>query len=148
MQARRGGFTLVEMVFVLMISGIIMGVGVRETPRLWNQRAVTNARDAVVSTSHVARAEAMRGGEPVFVWIRPSAGIIRVGTTPTELIDSVVMADYQVTMAGNDLNLCYTARGYAMPGCTSVTKTEAIEFSRGAQTTGLTVLPLGQMWRD
>lgn len=148
MLARRSGFTLVEMVFVLMISGIVMGIGVRESPQLLNRRAVTSARDAVIASSYTARAEAMRSGRAVFVWIRPDAGVVRIGRSPSELLDSVVMSDYRVTMDGNDLNLCYTARGYAMQGCSNVTSTEEIRFRRGSQHRDMLVLPLGQMWRE
>lgn len=148
MEALRSGFTMIEMIFVLMISALIISIGIRETPRLYNQRAVANARDAVASTSYVARAEAMRDGRAIFVWIRPGNGVVRVGRSTVELLDSVLMSDYQVTMTGNDLTLCYTARGYAMPGCTSVAATEEIDFTRGAQTATLRVLPLGQMWRN
>lgn len=148
MLARRSGFTLVEMVFVLMISGIVMGIGVRETPQLWDRRSVTSARDAVLATSYTARAEAMRSGRAVYVWIRPDAGVVRVGRSPSELLDSVLMSDYRVTMDGDDLTLCYTARGYAMPACSDVTTTEEISFRRGSQRRDMLVLPLGQMWRE
>lgn len=148
MESRRSGFTLIEMLLVVMISSLILGVGVQEVPRLWNQQAVGNARDAVVATSHQARAEAMRSGRPVHVWIRPSAGVVRLGRSTTELLDSVVMSDFEVSMTGSDVDLCYTARGYAMPGCTTLTKSEAFEFARGGRTASLVVLPLGQMWRD
>lgn len=148
MVARRSGFTLIEMIFVLMISGIIMGIGVRETPRFFNQRAVVNARNAVAATAHTARAEAMRSGRPIYLWILPDAGVVRIGRSTSELVDSVLMTDYGVTMSGNDLTLCYTARGYASPACTSVTATEEIRFRRRGEHLDLLVLPLGQMWRE
>lgn len=148
METVRTGFTLIEMLFVVMLSSIIVGIGVREIPRALNQQAVGSARDAVAATSQMARAEAMRGGRAVFVWVQPGSGRIDVGTSPSELLDSVLMSDYHVTMTGNDLTLCYTSRGYAMPGCTTVTTTEDLSFTRGGHTATLAVLPLGQMWRQ
>lgn len=148
MVGRRGGFTLIEMLIVIVISGLIIGVGMRESPPLFNERAVGSASDAVLATSYRARSEAISAGRPMYVWILPNEGIVRMGTSPTELLDSVVMSDHNVTMTGNDLELCYTARGYAMPGCTTVTSPEEISFTRGDRSKSLTVLPLGQIWRD
>lgn len=148
MESRRSGFTMIEMLLVVMISSLIMGVGIQELPRLLNPQVVGSARDAVAATSHRARSEAMRSGRPVHVWIRPGEGVVRMGRSTTELLDSVVMSDFEVSMTGSDVDLCYTARGYAMPGCTTVTTSEEFTFTRGGHTATLMVLPLGQMWRD
>lgn len=149
MLVRRGGFTLIELILVLVIGALLMSVGVRESAGLWNGQAVDNAAGAVVGVAQDARSEAVRAGAPVYVWIRPSDGVVRTGRSTTDLMDSVVMSDYRVTMTGNNLDLCYTARGYAMPGCTTVDETpEQIEFTRADRAAVLTVLPLGQMWRD
>ncbi len=148
MESRRSGFTLTEMLLVVLISAVVLAVGMQEIPRLLDPQAVGSARDAVASTSHRARAEAMRSGRPVYVWIRPGEGVVRLGRSTTELLDSVVMSDFKVSMTGSSVDLCYTARGYAMPGCTTVTASEEFTFTRHGHTATLTVLPLGQMWGD
>lgn len=149
MLVRRGGFTLIELLLVLVMSALVMAIGVRETSGLWHGQAVESAAGAVAAVSLNARSEAVREGVPVYVWIRPAAGMVRMGRSTTDLMDSVVMSDYHVTMTGNDVDLCYTARGYAMPGCTTVGPSpEEIAFTRADHAAVLTVLPLGQMWRD
>lgn len=149
MLVRRSGFTLIELLLVLVMSALLMAIGMRESQWLWNEQAVDSAAGAVAAVSHNARSEAMREGVPVYVWIRPTDGVVRMGRSATDVLDSVVMSDYHVTMTGRDLDLCYTARGYAMSACTTVGPApEEIAFTRADRETVLTVLPLGQMWRD
>lgn len=136
---------MVELLFVLLLAGVILAVGSRETGRLSNQWAATSARDAVVTTALVARSSAMERGRPVYLWVRPDSGWVRVGVAMDTLFQEVRMSEYSVTMLGNDLDLCYTPRGYAAAGCSSVSSAVRLGFRRGGQTEELVVMPLGQM---
>lgn len=148
MPGRRSGFTLIEMLLVLVISSLLISIGMRESPKLWNKRAVDGAADAVSSIAYKARSEAIIGGQPIFVWVLPDDGIVQMGRSTSDLLETVAMSDHHVTMSGDELQLCYTARGYAMPGCTNFTSPKEIAFTRGDRTRVITVMPLGQMWRD
>lgn len=143
----RPGFTLIEMAFVLMIGAIIMGVGSREYSQLANERAVGNARDALILTAYRARSEAMRSGSIVHMRVRPDSGLVRVSTASGQLLHTLDAAAYGTTMVGGPMSVCYTARGYALPGCTSFTDGRAVGFARGADTAAVVVLPLGQVRR-
>lgn len=145
MHVHQKGVTIVELIFVLLMASLLLSIAVRETSGLGNQRAVGNARDAVLMTPHRARAEAMRTGQPVYIWIRPDAGDVDVGTA-SDTVQSLRMSDYGVAMEGDTITLCYTSRGYALPGCTTIASTAELVFTRGGSSTGLMVLPLGQMW--
>ena len=138
---------MVELMFVLVIGGMVVGIVARESGQLSDQRAVANARDAVMTTAMIARSEAMHRGRPVFVRVRPTLGIVQVGITSDTILQTVRMADYGVTMEGDHNWVCYTSRGYATPGCTSVRSPEKLVFRRGGETSALAIMPLGQMWR-
>lgn len=138
---------MVELLFVVLISGLVLAVGSREVGQLTDRRAAANARDAVLTTALVARSAAMEMGRPVYVWVRPDSGWVRVGVTSDTLVQEVRMTDYSVAMLGRDMDMCFTSRGYTSPGCTNVTSPQRLGFRRNAQIEGLVVMPLGQMRR-
>ena len=147
MNAQRNGMTMAELLFVILIGSLVLAVGTRETGRLTNQRAAAAARNAVVTTALVARSTAMERGRPVYLWVRPDSGWVRVGVAADTVVQEVRMSEYGVTMIGNDLDLCYTSRGYAAAGCTTVSSPERVRFRRGGKTEDMVVMPLGQMRR-
>lgn len=147
MTSMRAGVTMMELLLVLLLSGMAMGVAVRESAQITDQRAVSSARDAVLTTAMIARSEAMQRGRPVFVRVRPDVGLVQVGITADTILQTVRMSDYGVTMVGDHNWVCYTSRGYAMPGCTSIQSVTDVSFRRGSETAGLAILPLGQMRR-
>lgn len=147
MNAHRQGFTVVELMFVIFIVGMIMAIAVRESGGITDRMAVTNARDAVMTTALIARSQAMEQGRPVYLWVRPDSGWVGVGVDTDTLVQTVRTGDSGVEMVGNDMDLCYTSKGYAEPGCTTISSAESLNFQRGSQSTQLVVMPLGQMRR-
>lgn len=143
----RHGFTLVEVVFVLMIGGIIMSVGTREYARLSSQLAVGNARDAMIQTAARARSEAMQSGSLIYLQIRPDDGLVEVETSAGDVLYTLDAADYGAELSGDELSVCYTSRGYALPGCTTVSTVETLHFFRGPDSAAVVVMPLGQVRR-
>ena len=146
MMSRRSGFTLAEMLFVVIIGGMVLAMGTREYTSLGHQRATSNAGNALVHTANRARSEAMRTGEVVYMWVRPDLGLVSVGTT-LDTIHTLDAGDYEAAMIGNSFRICYAARGYALPGCTNVATTQLVGFVRGMDTAWVQVLPLGQARR-
>lgn len=145
--AKRHGFTLIEMVFVLMIGGILMGVGSREYARLSSDLAVGNARDAMILAGSRARSEAMRSGTLTYLRVRPDVGLVEIENSGGDVLHTLDAAEYGASIAGAALSVCYTARGYALPGCTSFSDVRTVAFFRGPDTASAVVLPLGQVRR-
>lgn len=141
------GFTLVEVVFVLMIGGILMGVGTREYARLSSQMAVGNARDAMIQTASRARGEAMRSGSLIYMHVRPDEGTVAVETAGGQVLHTLDAAEFGAQLAGEEISVCYTSRGYALPGCTTVAGVETVHFFRGADSAAVVVMALGQVRR-
>ncbi|MDX1674445.1 MAG: GspH/FimT family pseudopilin [Longimicrobiales bacterium] len=147
MNARRQGMTAVELMFVLFISAMIVAIATRESSTITDRMAVANARNAVMTTALIARSQAMQQGRPMYLWVRPDSGWVRVGVASDTLVQRVRMSDYNVEMVGNDMDFCYSSKGYAEAGCTSITSPASLGFVRGSQTARIVVMPLGQMWR-
>ena len=143
----QNGFTLIEMIFVLMIGALIISVGSREYTRVSGQRAVSNARDAMILTAYRARSEAMRSGHVVYLRVQPAAGTAEVVTPGDSVLHSLDAADYGAAMAGENMTLCYTARGYAMPGCSTLPTARTLGFYRNGDTASVEVTALGQVRR-
>jgi len=144
----RSGFTIIELIFVLMLSGIVMAVGVQQYNRVANQRAVGNARDALILTSLRARSEAVRSGQLVHMRVRPDLGLVRVETSDGRVLHTLRSADYRTQMVGSQLSVCYSSRGYALSGCTAGLGAErGVGFVRGRDTAAVSILPLGQVRR-
>ena len=78
MRSRRSGFTLLEMLLVVLIGGVILTMGTRQYSGISNRRAVINAANAMVLTANRARSEAMRSGRLVYLQVRPDSGLARV----------------------------------------------------------------------
>lgn len=145
--AQRAGFTLIEMVLVVMIGGMLVGIAAPAYGRIASERAVGNARDAMIHTAYRARSEAMRSGKLVHLKVRPNDGVVWVVDGSGGVLHSLAMADYHAEMVGVSMDICYTARGYALPGCTTVTTGATLAFARGNATATAVVLPLGQVRR-
>lgn len=147
MTIRRNGFSMLEMLLVLVIGGVILAVGTRQYSQISNSRAVGNAANAMVSIANRARSEAMRGGKVVYLRAYMGNDRVEVETATDSLLHEQDMGDDGVEMTGSDISICYAARGYALPGCTGVTSTVTLHFVRGVDTASVQVLPLGQIRR-
>ncbi|MEJ2504064.1 MAG: type II secretion system protein [Gemmatimonadota bacterium] len=141
----RQGFTLLELVIVLMVGSMILGVVTREVVHVGNQRAVANVRDEAIRVAYEARSEAQRSGRVVYMRVLPDSNLVRVETSTGEVLRELDSEDFRTDMVGRSASVCYTARGYALPGCTTVQGSHAVEFTRGGEESAVVILPLGQV---
>jgi prepilin-type N-terminal cleavage/methylation domain-containing protein len=144
----RDGFTILELVIVLMIGAMTMGVVSQQYGRTQGRRAVANARDAMILTASQARAEAMRSGQLVYLRVRPDLGVVRVATSSGEVLHTLRAAEFDARMVGSTVSMCYTSRGFALPGCTTFTGKTQLGFVRGIDTASVEILSLGQVRRE
>jgi prepilin-type N-terminal cleavage/methylation domain-containing protein len=147
MRSRRSGFTLLEMLLVVLIGGVILTMGTRQYSGISNRRAVINAANAMVLTANRARSEAMRSGRLVYLQVRPDSGLARVEGSTGTVVHTLDMETYGGDMVGSGFTICYAARGYALPGCTNITANRSLRFVRGTDTTTVVAMPLGQVRR-
>jgi hypothetical protein len=106
---------------------------------------VAGARDAAIRVAYDARAEALRSGRVVYMFVLPDSNLMRVETSTGQVLQELDSEDFEADMVGRSASVCYTARGYALPGCTTVSSGHPVGFTRGGDSSAVVILPLGQV---
>ncbi len=132
----RPGFTVVELVIVLMVAGILGTVTVAQISTYTSRRAATDARDAFIAAAAQARAAAIRMGEDVEMRVDPVNDRVLVlrrrdGSTVIEPLD-LNAGPLRGTILGREIiRACYTSRGFMLPSCGgtgNATVGQAVDF--------------------
>ena len=154
----RGGYTLVELLIVILIGAALLMMAIPNFARVTAGQNARNARDAVVWMSARARSRAIERGEVTLLEIDPGserAWIVRRNTGTALASDTLERADFanersvQVSTAANTkITLCYNARGYAF-SCTGTSPNANVEvnFAHAGKTAVARIKPLGQVER-
>ena len=152
----RGGYTIVELLLVIVIGAILATMTVPSFTRLASGQNARNARDAVVWMAARARSRAIERGEVIKLeinigderaWIvRRNAGTALASDT-LEKIDFENEQDVQVTAPAR-ITLCYNPRGYAFR-CSTDSPAAAVNvtFTHAGKSAVARVRPLGQVDR-
>lgn len=140
------GFTLVELMFVLLIAAVLLTMGAKQFGRIQVRRRVANARDALVYMAVRAQSAAMKRGDLVRIEIQPASSAAQI-VTPSDSVLERVRFDSQfgVRMAGTAITACYSSRGFALPSCTTDGLPKRISFVASSDTASAVILPLGQV---
>jgi prepilin-type N-terminal cleavage/methylation domain-containing protein len=149
----RPGFTLVELLIVLMIGAILMGYAVPNFANMMKSRSAQNARDNLSWMGMRARAKAIERGQVWQLEISPAndrARIIQRGAVTA--LDSVNFAtefEAAVSTASNStIVLCYSPRGFAFSCHANSPSTNVdVTFTHLEKTAVARVKPLGQIER-
>lgn len=154
----RGGYTLVELVLVMIIGAILMMMAIPSFSRMTAGQNARNARDAVVWMGARARARAIERGQVTLLELDPAnerAWIVRRNTGTALASDTLEKTNFGTeqsvtlsTASNNKITLCYNARGYAF-SCTGTSPAANVDvtFSHGGNTAVARVKPLGQIER-
>jgi prepilin-type N-terminal cleavage/methylation domain-containing protein len=156
----REGFTLVEMLIVMIIFGALLTFAIPSFTQLSKGRNAQNARDALVWMATRARARAIERGEVQLLKIDPAnerVSIVWRRTTgaaaATDTLEAVNFATVHnatiSTTANTVIILCYSPRGFAFvcDGALSPTVDTNVDFSHGGKTATARVKILGQIER-
>jgi prepilin-type N-terminal cleavage/methylation domain-containing protein len=127
----RPGFTIIELVVVIMIGGVLGAVAIPQFSRYTERRAAVNARDAFVATVSQARTAAIRSGEDVLLQVDQANDRVRItlrsnGSTaapPLDLRTGPLRAEIVGTGA---FTMCWVPRGFVIPGCGTRTAADSI----------------------
>ncbi len=142
---RKGGFSLIELLFVIMIGGVLLAITAPQIGRLQARGAAINARDGFIWLASRGRAAAIQEGQVVTVTLDPSARRATARTAAGDTIDRLdFRGDYGAsvtTSTGAAVSICYTPRGFADCPASDVDAT----FRTGADSASLRVRPLGQV---
>jgi prepilin-type N-terminal cleavage/methylation domain-containing protein len=152
----RPGFSMVEMVIVIVIAGIIASFTIPSFNNTQRNRMAQNARDSFVWMGARARSRAIEMGTTFLLEVDPAterAWIVR--RNPTVAADTLQMVDFTTeyastitTSTNNTVTVCFNSRGYAWACAgTSPTSNVDVTFSHAQRIASARVKPLGQMQR-
>ena len=156
MTRNRDGYTLIELLIVMIIAGILLSYAIPSFTRMSNGTNARNARDRMVWMANRARNIALSRGQVQLFEIDPatnSAWVVR--RNPTTAADTTEMvrfsSEYSATVTtstGNKITLCFSARGYAfMCGANSPAVNETATVTHIEKTATARIKPLGQVER-
>lgn len=117
MRNQRPGFTLIEVLMVVVIAGLLIAMAVPKFTQLRESGRVKAAKTQVISTLTTARAAAIQNGRPAR-WIRINNQIIvqatnNAGNFTTFMNPVDFERNYKVTLNSTSNLLNYDARGFA-----------------------------------
>ncbi len=149
----RRGYTIIELVVVLMIAATLLGFGVTSLNRASAERGAIGARDTYVWLGRRGRTLAVQRGTNVLLSLKVSTQRAKLLLGPT-VLDQVYFYDQYAAKptlsSGLDsLVICYTPRGVASGGCSipsgSTVPITTVTFTRGGRTASAMVQALGQV---
>lgn len=112
---------MVEVLFVLVISGVLGVMAVPQISKFTSQRAATNARNAFILTAARARAAAIQSGDEVHMIIDAANNFVSVTDRNGDVIGEPLDLQNGTVRAGvvgtNGFTICYVPRGFERPGC-------------------------------
>ena len=150
----RDGFTIIELLIVLIIGAILMGYAVPGFTGMVRSRNAQNARDKLVWMSNYARARAIERGRVFQLEIYPGAETARViQRNAAVAADSVNFAtEFKAmlsTTTNNTIIVCYSPRGFAFSSCNAASPNANVDvtFAFNDKRAVARVKPLGQIER-
>lgn len=150
MRTNRPGFTLIEILTVVVIGAVLTSVAVGAFARQTARQNAENARNALVHLGLRARSSAIERGERIILTLDPAEDVANIRTDAGDVLETKrFREEYGVdVMTGTDevVTVCFTPRGFAAQGaCTNVDKDLTILFRAGNHTKSARVRPLGQV---
>lgn len=148
---KRFGFTVIELVIVLVLSAMLTILAIPRFTQLEAQRRAANARDAVIWLAAKARSAAIEHG--VSYEMDLDADQDRAWLLPRGAADTLQVIDFAAeygvevsSEAASRVTLCYSPRGFAF-SCDANSPSTAVDFvfSGGHRTATARIRPLGQV---
>ena len=146
--AKRNGFTVLELVVVLMLGVALTSIAVRSMAGIQSRMSVRQARNVYAALHARARAQAVEFGEPVMVGIDAegdSLWLERDDGTRLEVIRLFDEMGVDLQGSSSTYTVCMNARGFADESCNSFDEPVTLSFVMGGDSASLLILPLGQV---
>ena len=147
MNRRARGFTLIEVLIVLVISTILMSMAVKAFGATSSNLAARQARNVFNGMAARARAQAIESGFTTMlvanipgdsVWIFANGRVVENVRFGEEM-------GVDIQASAVTVRICMSPRGYANTNCNSFNSAVKMAFVQGAESETIEILPLGQI---
>jgi len=147
MNRRAKGFTLIEVLIVLVISTILMSMAVKAFGATSSDLATRQARNVFNGMAARARAQAIESGFTTMlvanipgdsVWIFANGRVVENVRFSEEM-------GVDIQASATTVRICMSPRGYANTNCNSFKSAVKMAFVQGAESETIEILPLGQI---
>lgn len=146
---RQPGFTIIEVLFVVVIAGILGTLAVPQIAKYSSQKAAQNARTAFMMTAARARAAAIQAGDDVQMVVDANGREVRIlngaGDAVAEPLNLQTGPARGQIVGTDGFTLSYTPRGFARPA-TGIPDAIGFVSPQGRDTAWVRVTP-GRMER-
>ena len=106
-----GGYTLLELVIVVTITGILLSIAIPRTQLILDRQSVRSAASDVAAILNSARTLALAGHSAVAVDIDSAAGAVRIRRGPEMVFQRSLAQAYGIQLGGTRDSLTYDAHG-------------------------------------
>jgi type II secretory pathway pseudopilin PulG len=143
---KRRGFTVVELIIVIMVGIILTTIAMRTMSAFQTRTSTTQARQVFLAMHARARAQAIEFGQDVRLRIDAGQDSIWVELDGRTLSGVGLASQLGVDIQGSGTHtVCMGPRGFAKTTCNSFQSPLTLVFAQGANTTSVQILPLGQV---
>lgn len=150
------GFTLIELVIVILVGSILVGIALSSFQNAQSGYAARGGQTMYETLHALARARAIEMGQTMRLVVHTdgdSAYLLHVDSTVTDVtrFRDELNVDLRPTPASAvRFQLCMTPRGYADPDCpalpdTSISAPVILQFWQNADSSAIAILPMGQV---
>lgn len=152
--AARPGFTIIELLIVLMVGALLAGLVGPAVASVQKELNLDNASIGVVTLGSRARAYAANRGATAILRLDPGADRITIRMDDDTLsdgrldLDDSYATDMTLSDGGSTLDLCYTARGFVETSCLGGSRLPVdVILTRGGKSDTVRIMALGQVER-
>jgi prepilin-type N-terminal cleavage/methylation domain-containing protein len=148
MKSSRSGFTLVELVIVILMGSILTSFAVSSFSNMQGRFSTTGARNVFQSMVSRAKAQAIEYGTFVSLTAEANGDSVWISVGDS-ILEKIYFADEQAVdltfSSGSLLTICMSPRGWADTNCSTHSSSVNVIFKAGADSSYVTVRPLGQV---
>jgi prepilin-type N-terminal cleavage/methylation domain-containing protein len=143
---QRSGFTLIEMLVVMVVAVILISIVVEGMDGFQTKNAVRQARNVFLSMHARTRAQAVEFGQMTELSVDADGDSVWITRNDSTLSVVRFQDELGVDIDGDGVaTLCMTPRGFADSSCNSFGEgTMEVRFIQGTRASNVSILPLGQ----